>query len=203
MKEIQLNPQQQKAVSHREGPMIVLSVAGSGKTMVLTERIIHLIENGIDPARLLAITFAKKAVQEIQSRVEKRLSGNGNKTLVCTFHSLGYRILKAETLFWSGFRLIHDGDQLNVFQAAMEKVKVEDDPALLLSKVSLAKNELISPEDLEKSTKPEDRKLAKVFACYELFKRRKRLVDFDDLLCLPYHIMKTRKETLENRRKCN
>ncbi|MDY7037849.1 MAG: UvrD-helicase domain-containing protein, partial [Thermodesulfobacteriota bacterium] len=109
MKEIQLNPQQQEAVSHGDGPMIVLSVAGSGKTMVLTERIIHLIEDGIDPARLLAITFAKKAVQEIQSRLEKRLNSNGDKTLVCTFHSLGYRILKAETLFWSGFRLIHDG----------------------------------------------------------------------------------------------
>ena len=94
MKEIQLNPQQQEAVSHRDGPMIVLSVAGSGKTMVLTERIIHLIENGFDPARLLAITFAKKAVLEIQSRLEKRLNGNGDKTLVCTFHSLGYRILK-------------------------------------------------------------------------------------------------------------
>ena len=106
MKEIQLNTQQQEAVSHRDGPMIVLSVAGSGKTMVLTERIIHLIENGIDPVRLLAITFAKKAVLEIQSRLEKRLNGNGDRTLVCTFHSLGYRILKAETSFGVGFRLL-------------------------------------------------------------------------------------------------
>ena len=76
MKEIQLNPQQLEAVSHRDGPMIVLSVVGSGKTMVLTERIIHLIEEyGINPANLLAITFAKKAVLEIQSRLEKRLNG--------------------------------------------------------------------------------------------------------------------------------
>jgi len=58
MKEIQLNPQQQEAISHREGPMIVLSVAGSGKTMVLTERVIRLIEQGFDPARLLAITLS-------------------------------------------------------------------------------------------------------------------------------------------------
>ena len=94
MKEIQLNTQQQEAVSHRDGPMIVLSVAGSGKTMVLTERIVHLIENGIDSARFLAITFAKKAVLEIQSCLEKRLNGNGDKALVCTFHSLGYQILK-------------------------------------------------------------------------------------------------------------
>ena len=75
MKEIQLNPQQVEPVSHKDGPMIVLSVAGSGKTMVLIERIIHLIEeHSINPANLLAITFAKKAVLEIQSRLDKRLN---------------------------------------------------------------------------------------------------------------------------------
>jgi superfamily I DNA/RNA helicase len=102
MKDIKLNPQQVEAISHGEGPMIVLSVAGSGKTMVLTESVIRLIERGFDPARLLAITFAKKAALEIQSRLKKRLNGNGDKALVCTFHSLGYRILKAQTPLPSG-----------------------------------------------------------------------------------------------------
>jgi len=137
MKEIKFNPQQEEAISRREGPMIVLSVAGSGKTMVLTERVIHLIEEGFDPARVLAITFAKKAVLEIQSRLKKRLNGNGDKALVCTFHSLGYRILKAENSASIGFRLVHDTDQLNLVSYAMEKVKVEEDPAVLMSKVSL------------------------------------------------------------------
>lgn len=121
--------------------------------MVLTERVIRLIEEGFDPARLLAITFAKKAVLEIQSRLKKRLNGNGDKALVCTFHSLGYRILKAENSASIGFRLLHDGDQLNLFLQAMERVKIEDDPALLMSKVSLAKNDLISPADLKVSDK--------------------------------------------------
>ena len=76
MKEIKFNAQQAEAISHREGPMIVLSVAGSGKTMVLTERVIHLIEEGFDPARLLAITFTEKAVPEIQSLLKKRLNWN-------------------------------------------------------------------------------------------------------------------------------
>ena len=76
MKEIKFNPQQAEAISHREGPMIVLSVAGSGKTMVLTERVIHLIEEGFDPARFLAITFTEKAVLEIQSLLKKRLNWN-------------------------------------------------------------------------------------------------------------------------------
>jgi DNA helicase-2/ATP-dependent DNA helicase PcrA len=197
MKEIKFNPQQEEAISHREGPMIVLSVAGSGKTMVLTERVIHLIEEGFDPGRLLAITFAKKAVLEIQSRLKKRLNGNGDRALVCTFHSLGYRILRAESTTCTGFRLVHDGDQLQVFREAMKKVGMADDPASVMSKVSLAKNDLVSPTDLEGSVRQEDKKIAKVYSCYELLKRRKRLYDFDDLLYMPYQLFKAHGEILE------
>ena len=197
MKEIKFNPQQAEAISHREGPMIVLSVAGSGKTMVLTERVIHLIEQGFDPARVLAITFAKKAVLEIQSRLKKRLNGNGDKALVCTFHSLGYRILRAESSAFVGFRLVQDIEQLSLFREAMQKVGVEEDPAVLMSKVSLVKNDLISPADLEASKDPKDKKLAKVYSYYELFKRRKRLLDFDDLLYRPYQLLKSNGDILE------
>jgi ATP-dependent DNA helicase UvrD/PcrA len=197
MEEIKFNPQQTEAISHTEGPMIVLSVAGSGKTMVLTERVIHLIEEGFDPARLLAITFAKKAVLEIQSRLKKRLNGNGDKALVCTFHSLGYRILRAENSVWTGFRLVQDMDQLSLFRQAMLNVGLEDDPVSFMSKVSLAKNDLTSPEDLERSRKQEDEKIAKVYSCYELLKKRKRLLDFDDLLYLPYQLFKSNGEILE------
>ncbi|MFH1941442.1 MAG: UvrD-helicase domain-containing protein, partial [bacterium] len=197
MKEIKFNPQQIEAISHRRGPMIVLSVAGSGKTMVLTERIIHLIEQGFDPARLLAITFAKKAVLEIQSRLKKRLDGNGDKALVCTFHSLGYRILKAENSAATWFRLVQDLEQLSLFREAMQKVGLEEDPASVMSKVSLAKNDLLSPADLEKSKDPKDKKLAQVYACYDLFKRRRRLLDFDDLLYLPYQLFKAHRDILE------
>jgi DNA helicase-2/ATP-dependent DNA helicase PcrA len=197
MKEIKFNPQQAEAISHQEGPMIVLSVAGSGKTRVLTERVIRLIEEGFDPARLLAITFAKKAVMEIQSRLKKRLNGNGDKALVCTFHSLGYRILRAENSACTGLRLIQDLEQLSLFRQAMQEVGMEEDPALIISKVSLAKNDLISPVDLEHSGKQEDKKIAKVYSCYELLKRRKLLVDFEDLLYLPYHLFKSHGEILE------
>ncbi len=168
LKGIQLNPQQLEAVFHRDGPMVVLSVVGSGKTMVLTERIINLIEEyGINPTNMLSITFAKKAVLEIQSRLEKRLNGNGDKAMVCTFHSLGYRILKAEGYPISGFRLVHDGQQLNIFRQAMDKAEVKEEPSLLLARISLAKNDLVSPSDLEQSSKPEDKKLSKVYYCYE------------------------------------
>jgi superfamily I DNA/RNA helicase len=155
MSEITLNPQQEEAVSHCDGPMIVLSVAGSGKTMVLIERIIHLIENGTEPAGLLAITFAKKAVLEIQSRLGKRLNGNANRPPVCTFHSLRYRILMAENPLGAGIRLAYDGDQLDLFRRAMEEGGQDENPPSLMRKVCLAKNDLISPENLGGSTKPE------------------------------------------------
>jgi len=201
MKEIKFNPQQAEAISHREGPMIVLSVAGSGKTMVLTERVIHLIEQGFDPARLLAITFAKKAALEIQSRLKKRLNGNGDRALVCTFHSLGYRIVKAESSAFVGFRLVQNGDQLKLFREAMQKVGMEDDPTSVLSKISLAKNDLVSPADLERSEKKEDKQLAKVYSGYELLKRRNRLFDFDDLLYRPYQLLKSNEGILERYQK--
>ena len=149
-----------------------------------------------DPANLLAITFAKKAVLEIQSRLEKRLNGKGDKAMVCTFHSLGYRILKAERYPITGFRMVHDRDQMDLLREAMDRVNVKEEPAILLSKVSLAKNDLISPPDLAKSSKPEDQQLSKVYHWYELLKRRKRLVDFDDLLYLPYQLFKKDKRVL-------
>ncbi|RJR53582.1 MAG: ATP-dependent helicase [Desulfobacteraceae bacterium] len=197
MTKVELNQQQQEAITHRGGPCLILSVAGSGKTMVLTERIIHMIEEGYDPSRLLAITFAKKAVLEIQSRLKKRLNGNGNKALVCTFHSLGYRILKREDSLGIGCRLVQEVDQLTLVRLALDKAGLEDDPADFMRKISLAKNDLISPADLEASTKPEDKNLAKVYSCYELLKRRKRLLDFDDLLYLPYRLFSTHAEILE------
>jgi DNA helicase-2/ATP-dependent DNA helicase PcrA len=197
VQKIKFNPQQSEAISHKEGPMILLCVAGSGKTRVLTERVIHLIEQGFDPTRLLAITFAKKAVMEIQSRLKKRLDGSGDKALVCTFHSLGYRILMAENSSCTGFRLVQDLEQLSLLRQAMQNIGMEEDPALIMSKVSLAKNDLISPADLEGSGKHEDKKIAEVYSYYELLKRRKRLLDFDDLLYLPYQLFRTHGDTLE------
>ncbi|GAH18127.1 unnamed protein product, partial [marine sediment metagenome] len=87
---------------------------------------------------------------------------------VCTFHSLGYRILKAEGYPIAGFHLVHDGQQMNLFRQAMHKADVKEEPSLLLSRISLAKNDLISPSDLEQSSKPEDKKLSEIYHYYEL-----------------------------------
>lgn len=190
MKEIKLNEKQQQAAHHFEGPMIVLSVAGSGKTHVLTERIVHLIENhSVHPANLLAITFAKKAAMEMLDRLEMKLNGSSRKLTVCTFHSLGYRILKETGYPAKQFNIIQNGGQMEMFCQAMHKVGVMDDPAELLTKVSMAKSSLILPRDLSKSEDPEEQKIGAVYQEYELMKRRQRQVDYDDLLCLPYRLL--------------
>ena len=190
MKGLTLNPKQQEAASHLDGPMAVLSVAGSGKTMVLTERIIQLIENhNVDASSILAITFAKKAVLEIIGRLETKLNGNSGRVHVSTFHSLGYRILKKTGYPTTGFRLVYDEEQLRLFIEAVSKAKVHEEPLDLLKRVSLAKNDLVTPQALKDAKRTAEKSLAKVLMEYEMLKRRRRVVDFDDLLCLPYRLL--------------
>ena len=94
MKILQLNPNQQKAVNHIKGPMLVLAGAGSGKTKVLTNRIANLIENGVSPYNILAITFTNKAAKEMKDRVVNLIGDSANNIQISTFHSLGVKILK-------------------------------------------------------------------------------------------------------------
>ena len=94
MKVLELNKNQQEAVNHINGPMLVLAGAGSGKTKVLTSRIANLIENGISPYNILAITFTNKAAKEMKDRVVSLIGSTANNIQISTFHSLGLRILK-------------------------------------------------------------------------------------------------------------
>ena len=169
MKGLTLNPKQQEAASHLDGPMAVLSVAGSGKTMVLTERIIQLIENhGVDASSILAITFAKKAVLEIIGRLESKLNGHSKRVHVSTFHSLGYRILKKTGYPTTGFRLVYDEEQLRLFIEAVSKAKVHEEPLDLLKRVSLAKNDLVTPQELKDAKGKSEKATAKVLMEYEI-----------------------------------
>ena len=91
---MELNSEQLKAVNHIEGPMLVLAGAGSGKTKVLTSRIANLIENGVSPYNILAITFTNKAAKEMKDRVTRLIGAAANNIQISTFHSLGLKILK-------------------------------------------------------------------------------------------------------------
>ncbi|MBF0524711.1 MAG: UvrD-helicase domain-containing protein, partial [Deltaproteobacteria bacterium] len=130
MPQLAFNPLQEQAINHLDGPMMVLSVAGSGKTSVLTQRIVHLIDNQkINPYDLLAITFAKKAVLEILNRLKKKLNGTSEKVTVATFHSLGYRILKAANYPNSGFKILPNGEQTGLISEALSKAQVKGETA--------------------------------------------------------------------------
>ena len=202
MKQFALNEKQQQAVTHFEGPMMVLSVAGSGKTHVLTERIVHLIQtHSVNPTNLLAITFARKAATEMLYRLETKLNENSEKLTVCTFHSLGYRILKEVGYPATQFKLIQNNGQMEVFYRAVLNAGVTEDPAQLLLKVSTAKTSLVSPRTLATSEDPDDQTLAKVYLEYEFLKRRQCLVDYDDLLCLPYQLLSGDADLLQHYQK--
>ncbi len=189
MAAITLNEKQQQAVSHFEGPMVVLSVAGSGKTHVLTERIVHLIqEHSVHPANLLAITFAKKAAHEMLDRLACKLNGSSGRLTVCTFHSLGYRILKENRFPVNGFKVIQSGSQMELFCRAIQETGVLDEPTGLLARMSMARSGLVSVQELSASENQGDQTLAVVYRQYELLKRREHVVDYDDLLCLPYQL---------------
>ena len=124
-----LNPAQNEAVRYIDGPCLVIAGAGSGKTRVITQKIIHLIDQGIDPQVIAAITFTNKAALEMQERIKGLLKtrDDANKTRtakprICTFHSLGVQILRAEAQVLGlkpGFSILDSDDQLGLIQTAL------------------------------------------------------------------------------------
>lgn len=184
-----LNKQQQIAVAHKNGPMLVLAGAGSGKTKVLTSRIAYLIEEGISPANILAITFTNKAAREMKERVTKLIGHEANYIQISTFHSLGLKIIKENYEFLGyekNFIILDSDDTLTVVKKLMKDLNMSPkyyNARDLRSKISSAKNELITPEKFKKIEFDE-----KVVTLYKKYCEKLKLgnsVDFDDLLILP------------------
>ncbi len=172
---VDLNSAQKTAVHHRDGPLLVLAGAGSGKTRIVTERIIHLIESGVAPESILAMTFTNKAAGEMAERVRHRTAAN---VLICTFHSLGVRILreKGEVLgLPKNFTIYDEEDVLKILRPMVE------DPKVARQQISQLKNGLKEDAILEPYTK----KLRECGA-----------VDFDDLLVLPVKLFREHPEVL-------
>jgi len=192
-----LNPQQLEAVTHRDGPLLILAGAGSGKTRVITHRICHLMHAYRVPGHaILAVTFTNKAAEEMQTRVERLLSGTGTyqPPLVCTFHSFCVRLLRRDGRsladirpgFTPNFLIYDEDDQLAVVQAAYRQVGLDEKfmpYRTALSRISWAKNQKLAPEDLAGSARsPQERNLAAIYEAYEAELRRANALDFDDLL---------------------
>lgn len=201
----QLNPQQQIAAEHLEGPMLVLAGAGSGKTRVVTCRIAHLLNVGVPSSEILALTFTNKAADEMRVRI-KRMADQ--YVLTSTFHSLGARILR-ESIHVLGYRsdftIYDEKDSLDLLKTILGSMGYKDEKGLLKSvriAISNAKNDLLSPNDLSREFHTRtDQILKDVFVAYQQKLKEYNALDFDDLLYLTVKLFRESKETLEHYQK--
>ena len=201
-----LNPPQKEAVEHLSGPLLILAGAGSGKTRVLTNRIANLIANGIPPHKILAVTFTNKAAKEMEGRIEKLLAQNFSSTTpfdsslsrgrntpsVGTFHATCVRILREDIEAMEmginrNFVIFDTADSQTLMKIIMKENHIDEKEIKLkavLSHISGAKNQLVTPEDYIDSTE-ENRFTKAVKMLYPRYQRRLRehnALDFDDLL---------------------
>jgi DNA helicase II / ATP-dependent DNA helicase PcrA len=185
----QLNPQQKKAVTAGNGPVLVLAGPGSGKTRVLTQRVAYLIaQEGVRPYRILAVTFTNKAAREMQTRVEKLLGKDATQgMLLGTFHSICARLLRreAESLpLGSNFVIFDTDDQQRIVKGIIRELNLNEKlyrPASVHASISNAKNELIRADDYPATTY-RDEVVKRVYAEYQKRLVASNAVDFDDLL---------------------
>lgn len=199
-----LNPAQREAVFHYEGPMLVLAGAGSGKTRVLTARIARLIEHhGVDPARILAVTFTNKAAGEMRERIARLLGGDPKGMWCGTFHAIGARILRANARHAGrtpAFTIYDEDDSLSLIKRIMEREKTSPkqwSPRLISSLISDAKNALVGVEEYASlATDPVSRAAAAVYNGLEPALRSANAVSFDDLLVLPVTIFRQEPDVL-------
>jgi DNA helicase-2/ATP-dependent DNA helicase PcrA len=199
-----LNPAQREAVLHFEGPMLVLAGAGSGKTRVLTTRIARLIEHhGVDPSRILSVTFTNKAAGEMRDRIARLLGEEPKGMWSGTFHAIGARILRSSAQHvgrTSSFTIYDEDDSLGVVKRIMEREGVPQkqySPKVIASLISDAKNALVPPGEYESlAMDPVSRTAAKIYKQLEPTLRAANAVTFDDLLVLPVEIFRKDETTL-------
>jgi DNA helicase-2/ATP-dependent DNA helicase PcrA len=199
-----LNPAQQEAVLQTEGPLLVLAGAGSGKTRVIAHRIAYLVAGGVDPRRLLAVTFTNKAAGEMAQRVATLLEGWATRLpLVATFHATCVRILRAEIHhlgYPRGFVIYDEDDRLSLVRELIREQGLDERawaPSAVVARVSRAKNQLQGADDLAASARtPRERELARLFARYDARLRAAGALDFDDLLGVTVRLWERHPEVL-------
>jgi len=206
-----LNPRQREAVEAVDGPVLILAGAGSGKTRVITYRIVHLIENkGIEPDSILAVTFTNKAAAEMLERVDSLLGGRTlRKPLIATFHSFCVRVLRRDIEamkignagFKKDFAIYDEADQQAVVKSVMRRLGLDDKqlkPSAVLGRISWAKNHMLDPQEMYlQSADPITEKIAHIFEEYRKELRKANALDFDDLLLETVRLLKSSSEVRE------
>lgn len=186
----QLNDMQQKAVLHTQGPLLLLAGAGSGKTRVLTYRIAHLVEEGVKPWNILAITFTNKAAKEMRERVNKLVENNAESIWVSTFHSMCVRILRRDIEkigYEKSFSIYDTDDQERLIKECLANLNLDIKlfpPKGVLATISSLKNELISYTQFENNPTNNfrDAKIAKIYTLYQQKLMSNNSLDFDDII---------------------
>src|SRR5262245_25834519 len=184
-----LNPEQREAVLHREGPLLILAGAGSGKTRVITYRVAYLIGNGhAQPDEVLAVTFTNKAAGEMRERVEGLIGDDSRGVWLSTFHALCARLLRREApkIGLSRDFVIYDSsDQVAVVKQIEKELGIDDKfvpPRQALSRISHARNRMEGPDSLRGSYNIRDEQIARIFERYVAALKDANALDFDDLL---------------------
>lgn len=205
-----LNDAQREAVLHRDGPIMIVAGAGSGKTKVLTTRIAHLMASGVDAFQILALTFTNKAAAEMKERVSHILGNNDARNLyIGTFHSVFARILRAEADklgYPKNFTIYDTDDAKSVIKTILKELNLDDKhykPSTVYNRISNAKNSLITAEEYAndyglqqedlRSGRPLTGKIYQTY-CERCF--RNGAMDFDDLLLKFYQLLNTHPESL-------
>lgn len=200
-----LNREQQQAVQHTEGPLLILAGAGSGKTKVLTVRIAYLLAQGVNPYEILAITFTNKAAKEMKSRVEGLVGDVANRIWLSTFHSFCAKFLRFELDnflgYNSNFTIYDTSDSQVVIKAALKALNLDDKyypVGAMISAISDAKNKLMFASDYRKQARDfYQQKVADVYEYYERELRKNNALDFDDLLLVAVKLLQSNAAVLE------
>jgi DNA helicase II / ATP-dependent DNA helicase PcrA len=201
-----LNPAQYEAVTHGEGPLLVVAGAGSGKTRVLTHRIAHLIQaHGVSPFEILAITFTNKAAGEMKERIGRLVGPVADKMWISTFHSACVRILRRDAQrlgYPSAFTIYDQADAVRLTGYVIRDLNIDPKrfpPRSVHATISAAKNEGLDAFDYtEQASVIHERKIADVFTEYQARLRRAGAMDFDDLLGVTVELLRKEPEVLEH-----
>ncbi len=204
-----LNKEQKEAVLYNDGPLLIIAGAGSGKTRVITYKIAYLIENGVEPHNILAITFTNKAANEMRERVEKLLSSDSKKVYISTFHKFCGRVLRAyiESIGYNrNFTIYDSDDQKKILSRIIKDLNYDDNkikPRAVANVISYCKNHGISTDEYKKGARSDNERLyARIFEAYEDAMFKNNAIDFDDMLLLTVRILKENigaRETLSNK----
>lgn len=208
-----LNDSQRAAVLYSDGPALVIAGAGSGKTRVLTFKIAYLLEHGYQPWNILALTFTNKAAREMKDRIRKQVGESAQALWMGTFHSIFSRILRVEADklgFTSNFTIYDTSDSKNLIRNILKEMGLDEKkykPAFVQSRISNAKNHLLTPQGYSTSTHLVEEDLSCDLSCvrevYQRYWNRCRqanVMDFDDLLLYTYLLFRDYPEVLERYR---